>query len=213
LRMEAGDTFGWLVSSLISYGYLGVFSIGLLSNLMVFVVAPYALPLVLLSPVLDPNLLALSNAIGSTVGKAIVFRASYLGYSFISEERKRKLRPFKILIGKYGWVAAFVAAATPIPDDLIYIPMGFMKYDFWKFFASTFAGKLVLSLIIVWGSRFSYGLVDLLGGGGSGVSLEGTLALLAIALATFYITLKLDWNKVLPRLFPNLMKEGEAAPS
>lgn len=207
--MEVANVFGWLLASLISYGYVGIFLISLLANLMVFVVAPYSLPLVLLSPVLDPNLLAISSAIGSTIGKAVVFRASYLGYSIISEERKEKLKPFKLLVGKYGWIVALVAAATPIPDDLIYIPMGFVKYDFWKFFAATLLGKLILSLAIVWGSRFSYGFILILaGGGGSGISIEGTLMLLAVAIVTFYLTLKIDWNKVIPRLFPNLMKEA-----
>ena len=39
--------------------------------------------------------------------------------------------------------AAFVAAATPIPDDLVYVPLGLAKYNPKRFFIATLTGKLV----------------------------------------------------------------------
>ena len=35
--------------------------------------------------------------------------------------------PLQRLLSKYGWGGAFVAALTPIPDDLVYIPLGLVS--------------------------------------------------------------------------------------
>ena len=64
------------------------------------------------------------------------------------------MRPFERLVKKYGAAAAFFAAATPMPDDIIFIPLGLAKYNPKRFFAATLAGKLVLSYIIVFISHY-----------------------------------------------------------
>ena len=64
------------------------------------------------------------------------------------------MRPFERLVKRYGAAAAFIAAATPIPDDLVYIPLGLAKYNPKRFFLATFAGKVVLSYVVVVGSYF-----------------------------------------------------------
>ena len=50
----------------------------------------------------------------------------YIGYSgrYLRKSTVKRMRPLERIVKKYGAVAAFVAAATPIPDDLIYIPLG-----------------------------------------------------------------------------------------
>ena len=57
--------------------------------------------------------------------------------------------PFQKLVKRYGGSAAFVAAATPIPDDLVYIPLGLAKYNPKRFFVATLLGKFVLYYVIV----------------------------------------------------------------
>ena len=58
---------------------------------------------------------------------------------------RSRMRPLQKLVSRYGWLAAFIAAATPIPDDLVYIPLGLSKYNPLRFLLATFAGKIVLS--------------------------------------------------------------------
>jgi membrane protein DedA with SNARE-associated domain len=55
-------------------------------------------------------------------------------------------------LSRYGWLGAFIAALTPIPDDLVYIPLGLAKYSPWKFASAIFAGKFLLNEGIVWGT-------------------------------------------------------------
>ena len=59
------------------------------------------------------------------------------------------MKPFQKLVKRYGGSAAFVAAATPIPDDLVYIPLGLAKYNPKRFFVATLLGKFVLYYVIV----------------------------------------------------------------
>ena len=86
------------------------------------------------------------------------------------------MAPLERLLNRYGWLGAFLAALTPIPDDLIYIPLGIAKYSPWKFATATFSGKLILNEAIVWGA----------------VILGGIL----------YLFLKIDWGKVIGKWFP-----------
>ena len=60
----------------------------------------------------------------------------------MSEKTKQRMLPFQRLVKKYGAAAAFVAAATPIPDDIVYVPLGLAKYNPLRFFIATLTGKL-----------------------------------------------------------------------
>ncbi len=46
-----------------------------------------------------------------------------------------------------GFLAAFAAAATPIPDEPVVIPLGLMKYSPAKFFTAFFIGKLAITVV------------------------------------------------------------------
>lgn len=46
-------------------------------------------------------------------------------------------------------MGVFTAAATPIPDDIVYIPLGLAKYSPVKFASVLFVGKFILGGVIV----------------------------------------------------------------
>ena len=56
------------------------------------------------------------------------------------------MKPFQKLVKRYGGSAAFVAAATPIPDDLVYIPLGLAKYNPKRFFCCYIIRKICFVL-------------------------------------------------------------------
>ena len=138
-------------------GYLGVFVISLIGSIIVFVPIPYfpVLVAVALNKELDPNLISLSSALGAILAKSIIFYASYYGRGAFSKQTKKRIYPLQRLVAKYGSLGAFIVEhVTPIPDDLVYIPLGLVKYSPWKFILSTFLGKFILNEIIVWGSVY-----------------------------------------------------------
>lgn len=46
---------------------------------------------------------------------------------------------------RFGMIALFAAAVSPVPDDPVVIPLGLMRYSPLKFFSSYFAGKLIVT--------------------------------------------------------------------
>ncbi|MEK6956957.1 MAG: VTT domain-containing protein, partial [Thermoproteota archaeon] len=111
-------------------GYFGLSIISFFGSLIPFVPLPSFLLLATMAvgDKFDIHALALISAITSTVAKQIIFYASFSGRRIINEATRKRMKPFERLVKRYGAAAAFVAAATPIPDDIVYIPLGLAKY-------------------------------------------------------------------------------------
>ena len=62
----------------------------------------------------------------------------------MNEKTRKRMRPFERLVKRYGAAAAFVAAATPMPDDIIFIPLGLAKYNPKRFLLQHLLAKLFL---------------------------------------------------------------------
>lgn len=195
-------------------GYLSIIIVSFVGSLVVFIPIPY-FPLLLtasLSGRLDPHLIAVASALGSVAAKTIIFFASYYGRNVLSENTKKRMLPLQRLVGRYGWPGAFAAAATPIPDDIIYIPLGIAKYSPWKFALATFAGKVVMNEAIVWSTVF-FGrpiVEDVLSRPLDNITLV-TIAAASVAVmgAFVYYTLRIDWAKLLGRWFPWALEDKD----
>ena len=160
----------------------------------------------------DIHILALIAAFTATAAKQIIFYISYGGRKIISEKTKKRMEPFQKLVKRYGGTAAFVAAATPIPDDIVYIPLGLAKYDPRKFFVATLLGKLVLCYVVVIISHYM-GLSVL-----EPILEEikdplpvyiGIIILGAVMTITVILLLRLDWAKILGRIAPWTIDDKE----
>ena len=115
------------------------------------------------------------------------------------------MKPFQKLVKRYGGSAAFVAAATPIPDDLVYIPLGLAKYNPKRFFVATLSGKIVLFYVIVLISHYT-GL-SLLEPVLQGIDdpLPVYIGIIALGIAMTLVVillLRLNWEKILGRIAP-----------
>lgn len=194
-----------------TYWQIGVFVASFLGSLVVFVPVPYYLIVAALSGPggFDPTLVAVISAAGATAAKTVIFRVSYASRRLVGSQSRKRLRPFERLVGRYGWLAAFLAAATPIPDDLIYVPLGFARYDLRKFLPATFAGKVLLTAIVTWGSRLSFSWVVLLTDEfRDPVSTAiGAGVIGAVVIGGLVAVLRLDWERLLKRWFPWVAEE------
>jgi len=157
------------------------------------------------------HILALLSAVTATGAKQIIFYASYTGRRIIKEETKRRMRPFQRLVKRYGASVAFIAAATPIPDDLVYIPLGLAKYNPKKFFVATLAGKIVLSYIFVLGSHFfGDALEPFLEQVEDPTAIYAGIIVFAAALTVIVILMfRLDWHRILGTVAPWTLDDDE----
>lgn len=201
------STLDWLFTLFGNFGYLGVFTASFIGSIIVFVPVPYFPILVAaaLNKQLDPNLISLSSALGVLLAKMIIFYASYYGRRVLSEKTKRRMSPLQRVLRRYGGLGAFIAALTPIPDDLVYIPLGLARYSPWKFAIATFSGKFILNEIIVWSSVFlgrpffdTFISADI----DPVYVVLGALISLTILGITVYLYIRVDWASVIGRWFP-----------
>ncbi|HEY5736175.1 MAG TPA: VTT domain-containing protein [Nitrosopumilus sp.] len=159
----------------------------------------------------DLHILALVSAITATVAKQIIFYVSYGGRKIINEKTRKRMRPFERLIKRYGAGAAFFAAATPIPDDLVYVPLGLAKYNPKRFFIATLTGKIVLSYSIVFISHhLGLSLVEpFLENVDDATPIYIGIIIFGVMMTSVIILLlRLDWAKILGKFAPWTLDEN-----
>lgn len=194
-------------------GYLGLGLVNFFGSLIPFIPLPGFLLLASMSVGDQFNLhvLALLSALTATVAKQIIFYVSYEGRHILNEKTRKRMRPFERLVKRYGAAAAFVAAATPIPDDLIYVPLGLAKYNPKRFFIATLTGKIVLSYSIVLISHnFGLSLVEPFLENVNDVTTVyvGIIIFGAMMTAVVVLLLRLDWQRILGKFAPWTLDES-----
>jgi len=205
-----------------NFGYPGILIISFIASIIVFIPMPY-FPILItaaFNKYLDPNLISLCSAAGAATAKIVIFYASYYGRNILNTNTRKRIAPLQRLLSRYGWLGAFLAALTPIPDDLVYIPLGLAKYSPWKFATAIFAGKFLLTEAIVWGAVIlGRPFIERFASSDSTNNLSyivvGILGSVVIAGIIIYITLKIDWSKIIGKWFPwtiedeNLEQKGD----
>ena len=194
-------------------GYLSLALINFFGSLIPFVPLPGFLVLATMSvgDKFDLHVLAILSALTATAAKQIIFFASYSGRKIISEKTRKRMRPFERLVKRYGFPAAFLAAATPIPDDLVYVPLGLAKFNPKKFFIATLSGKFVLSYSIVFLSHyFGLSLVEpfLENIDDATPVYIGIIIFGAMMTAVIVLLLRLDWVRIMGKFAPWTLDEN-----
>jgi len=194
-------------------GYLSLSLVNFFGSLVPFVPLPGFLLLATMSvgDQFDLHVLALLSAVSATVAKQIIFYVSYGGRKIINEKTRKRMRPFERLVKRYGAGAAFFAAATPIPDDLVYVPLGLAKYNPKRFFVATLTGKIVLSYSIVFISHhLGLSLVEpFLENIDDATPVYIGIAIFGVMMTSVVVLLlRLDWERILGKFAPWTLDEN-----
>jgi membrane protein YqaA with SNARE-associated domain len=182
---------------LLQYSYFGVFLLSFIGTASIIIPIPYTLIIFTLSLTGQWNsaLLIVAGGLGSALGELTGYALGYFGRRVVSEERQRKMTYLVRLFDRYGPLAIFVFALTPLPDDLLFIPLGIMRYKFYKAFIPSLIGKLLMIFILVnSGSIAGTIFAGLFGENGNFWGMIITTILLVIVIIALY---RIDWEKVL----------------
>jgi membrane protein DedA with SNARE-associated domain len=189
--------------------YLAIFLLTFISAVLIVVPIPYfpILMTAVLVTNLDPNLIVLFGALGAVSAKSIVYMISYYGTNignlkrnFNSEDYPETYR----ILRKYGGLTIFLAGITPIPDNIIFIPFGMYRYNPIKFILITFFSKMLLNVIVVWGTII---IGKPIIGNFSEMSLDMNTLIVAVIISIvvfsvlFVFFLKIKWAVFLERFF------------
>jgi len=193
----------------LNLGYFGAFAFSVIGTASIIIPIPYTLLIFWLGVFkLDPILLALAGGTGSAVGEFSGYLLGYYGRKRLSGERQRRMNYLVKLLGRYGPIAIFLFALTPLPDDLLFIPLGILRYKFVKAFIPALLGKLLMAFIVSYIGRTGGQLVPFLFGEGADpivmvVTMIVTSALLLLVLMALY---NIDWEKAFQKY---VAKRGE----
>ena len=135
-----------LVSNL---GYVGALLAGVLGSSSLFIsFFPSYIVIALLGATLNPIVVGLLGGLGAGVGQFLHYYVGLGGRYIMPAKWKGKLDVWRKKLDKYGVLLIFAFAATPLtPDDIIWIPLGAMKYPKLKALIAAVSGKVLLNVV------------------------------------------------------------------
>ena len=186
------DLWSWMSTLVTNYGYVGAFLISLFGNFTIFFPVPFAITIYAFGATLNPIILGVVCGIGSTLGEFSAYLVGMGGRKVLEERYGDRLEMVKRLVQKHGMAVVFIFALLPLPDDLLLIPLGMLRYDIRKVMIAAFFGKVGMCLTIAFAGRFSFVFVKEIFES-SGI-LGGVLsvALLAIIVVGMLV---IDWSE------------------
>ncbi|MBN1215847.1 MAG: VTT domain-containing protein [Candidatus Lokiarchaeota archaeon] len=144
----------------------------------------------------------LGSALGEFTGYYVGYGAKKLGEKKDSEFLKnidgfakivlknKKATPFMI----------FLFALTPLPDDILFLPLGMMKYPFWKCIIPGWLGKNFTTILYCLIPVFLQFGFDFLGFGGEQNDVRDVvteIVLLLFTISIMFFIMGFNWNKFL----------------
>lgn len=187
-----------LIGLLREYGAFGTFLISLVGNAIPYSTVPYLFFIAALGAgtesVVDRALLTILGGVGAALGKVAVYYMGRTASTVLSDATRHNLELFSSLFRRSVFIATFIFAALPLPDDLLYIPLGIARYNIVYFFLAVVLGKMVITGMAVF---FGSTVVALMA---SAYSMNWLLSLSVGVSATIVATLvivKMDWQKIL----------------
>jgi len=137
------------------YGYAGLFLVCLLGSSSMIPI-PFQIIVFSFGTVLNPLLVGIIAAFGSSLGNLISYLIGLGGKEILEGKYSKQLNDLKRKLKKYGiFLWLIVIYATPIPNVPFAVLSGVVKYDFKKFFLAVLIGELILNITIAFAGFYS----------------------------------------------------------
>lgn len=149
-----------------TFGYFGVFISSLIGSASIVLPVPSFLFVVAAGTILNPLAVGIIAGIGSAVGELTGYFIGvglHYGKHKITKKKKegRWEKMVKKCFGKSrGFVAIALFAVTPLPDDVIGIFCGFIRYDIKKYFIAVLIGKTILCIVLAYSGYYGWNLIS-----------------------------------------------------
>jgi membrane protein YqaA with SNARE-associated domain len=201
--------YSWLVDIALLIGYPGAFIVSFVGNATILLPFPYVgVPfilgglrdLVLDVFVFNPWLVGLVAGVGAALGEMISYLIGYGGGTLIDENQKNGFREFVQKYPRTTPIVLWFLAVTPIPDDVLLVPLGAAKYSWWRVFVPQWIGKTMFLTAIAWAGRIGMDWIGLLLGGtdvnNAFTKSVEVIGLLLVILA-IYLMVRVNWSEIL----------------
>jgi membrane protein YqaA with SNARE-associated domain len=187
----------WMTALAVQYEYFGIFLISLIGASSIFFPIPYTVVIFALGGVFEPVWIAVAAGIGSAVGEFSGYLLGFGGRRVIGEKYKKKMEFLMKLFDRFGPIVIFLFALTPLPDDLLFIPLGVIRYSLVRALIPALVGKICMNFIVAYSGRLSVEIIrDIFGVESDWISgLIGMVLALVLLIIVFVVMFKVDWEK------------------
>lgn len=180
--------------------FIASFIISLVSNSIPYMAVPYLIIIAVFAGHVNglwgKALLILGGGVGAAIGKLIVYMLGRGVHMLLSQDTKENLDVFVRLFEKSMFIAILLFATLPLPDDLLYIPLGVAGYSIKLYFLAVVIGKTILtSIVVVFGSAITELMAEF-GAEGATASMLSTLTIILISIVVSIIIVRMDWRKI-----------------
>jgi membrane protein DedA with SNARE-associated domain len=179
------------------YGSLGVFIISLVGNAIPYATVPYLAVIAAMATQMKLNLLdiivwSVVGGLGAALGKIMVYLTGLATSEVLPDRIKENMQIFAKLAKRGIFIAIFLFAALPLPDDVLYIPLGMARYPLFKFFLAVWMGKMIITFLsILFGNAYGAMMSKYHVGYG-----ESAIILIAVTKIISVVIAKIDWLRV-----------------
>lgn len=162
LAIFSEQFFEWAIFLTETWGYLGIFIVNFVGSATIFLPFPAFLITFTAAAFLNPWLVGIISGVGSAIGELTGYALGRGGGKLLDKHQKKILKRTERWTKKHGvFPVIFLFALTPLPDDIIGIIAGVIKYDIKYFFLATVLGKIILYTAIAWAGF--YGINSIMG--------------------------------------------------
>lgn len=187
----------------IRFGYLGAFLIALVGNLTIIIVFPYTIAIVFLATTgLNPFILGMATGIGAFCGELSGYILGRWGSTSFKRAKPEQYDALERILDyrpRFVQWLLYLFSALPLPDDVLFIPLGMLRYSLWKLTWPAVLGKCTAGLIVAYTG--SYALRPLVTDSPlSWGSILGQLGSLVATALVIYAIFKVDWTQTMHKL-------------
>ena len=147
------------IAALHQMSYIGAFLAGFLGAGIPFFPSYILIPM--MATQLNPLVVGVISGIGAGMGQYLHYYVGLGGRHLFSRENQARFERWRDRYGKYGvWLILFLAATPLTPDDIIWVPLGLMRYPKGKALVAGIVGKTILSLVYAYAGYHGWPIIN-----------------------------------------------------
>ncbi len=190
-------------------GYWGAALFAFLSNNTIVIPVPYTLALIFFGATgLNPYLLGAAAGLGAAIGEMTAYLVGRGGSVLVKDKHRKSLDMFRHIITRRPKIMPFIIflfGVSPLPDDIVLIPLGLVRYGFWRSILPMAAGKIILTTAFAFLGTASTQTIESIVYHEQGF-LAGAWSIVGAVIAV-YVIMKIKWERIAERTLKDLGKE------
>ncbi len=204
-----GVAYNFFLEASLVLGYPGAFIISFLGNATILFPFPYIGVPFILGGIIDevtsafvfnPWIIGLVAGFGAMLGEMTSYLIGYGGGQLIDQEQRNGFKEFIESHPKATPLIIWFLAVTPIPDDILILPLGAAKYSWWRVAIPQFIGKTMFMMAIAWAGRIGLEFIGSLFGGTDPLSLLSRVievTVLLMVIISIYLLVRINWSELM----------------